>query len=809
MHISYQWLQDFLKIPAKVGAAEVAERLTAHTVEVEGIAQQADSLNQVVVGLVLSVEKHPNADRLRLALVDTGTAKQRVVCGAPNLAAGQKVALALPGAILPGGFEIKESVIRGEISQGMICAEDELGLGEGHEGIMVLPANAKTGWPLAKYLKAEDTILEIDNKSLSNRPDLLGHYGIAREISALLDLKLKPYEKLLSSSDIFPASGDGLAVKIEDASACPRYSALKIEGVEVKESPSWLKARLAAVGQKPVNNIVDLTNYVMFDCGQPLHAFSAAGIKKIVVRSASEDEVIETLDGKERHLKPGDLLITDGQKPLALAGIIGGQESGVNEKTTSIILEAANFDASTIRRTSQRLGLRTEASTRFEKSLDPTLPALAVRRFMKLLSEVCPAAKVAGPLTEVVGQEMTALVIDLDLAWLDRKIGQPIPRDTVIGILIKLGFQISNKKAAVLKVTVPTWRQAKDISRAEDLVEEVLRLYGYDEIAPYLPQQTLSLPPANPERRLERRVKQLLAWKYSLSESYNYSFVGEEQLKKMGIDFSLHLRLVNPLSEIQNLLRQSLAAGLAGNIKTNQHRAGDFGFFEVGATYFNAPGTFPKEPGNEEMLPYQEKRLGLALARESSDPFSYLKGILNDLFITLAGPAAAASFTEWENRPGWPDANRSALVSVFGKEVGYIAAVGPETVAALNLKKPAAIAEINFDRLAVLLNGSASRSYQEPAKYPAVTRDLAFVMDEEIRYNDLIQEMSNFHPLIRSVKLFDVYSGGVLSRGQKSLAFHLDYLSAERTLTAAEVDAVERSLVSHIESKFDAKRREV
>ena len=324
MFISQNWLKDFVKLPAKISATEIAEKLTAHTVEVEGFINQADKYNKVVVGKVLQVEKHPNADRLRVALVDVKTEKLQIVCGAPNLAVSQLVPVALVGAHLPNGLEIKESQIRGETSFGMICAEDELGLGDDHEGIMVLKSRAKIGQSFADYLKVNDIVFEIDNKSLSNRPDLLGHYGLARELAVIFSSPLKPYDKFYSTKIDFPAKTNKLTIEVEAKELAPKYLAVKISNFKVEDSPSWLQERLIAVGQRPINNIVDLTNYVMLECGQPLHAFEADKLKKISVRLARKNETIVTLDGKERILNENDLVIADSNQAIAIAGVMGG-----------------------------------------------------------------------------------------------------------------------------------------------------------------------------------------------------------------------------------------------------------------------------------------------------------------------------------------------------------------------------------------------------------------------------------------------------------------------------------------------------
>jgi phenylalanyl-tRNA synthetase beta chain len=808
MYISLNWLKDFIKIPAKLEAAEIAKKLTDHTAEVEGLIKQADQFNNIVIGQVLEVNKHPNADRLRLAVVDVKKEKLNIVCGAPNLAVGQLVPVALVGAVLPNGLEIKESEIRGEKSSGMICAEDELGIGKDHEGILVLDKGAKVGEPFAKYLKADDIILEIDNKSLSNRSDLLSHYGIARELGALFDLTLKPYEKLIDQKIKLDNQLVKLEVKIDDKEACPRYMAIKVEGIEVKESPAWLKERLIAVNQHPINNIVDLTNYVMLECGQPMHAFDAAKVKKINVRSAHQEEVLETLDEKERVLHEDDLVISDGENALAIAGIMGGKESGISEQTTSIIVEAANFKAATVRKTSQKLGLRTESSTRFEKSLDPALTEIALFRFLTLLKTICPGMVIASALTDVNSTVIATKNIEFDLNWLTKKIGQEIPRETAINILKNLGFIITDETENILQVEVPSWRASKDVTIKEDLVEEVLRIYGYNNIESRLPVEELSLPELNHERLIERKIKNILAFKYNLAEVYNYSFVGEDQLTKLNIDFFNHLKIANSLSEIHTMLRQSLVPGLVGNIKTNQAKADALGFFEFGSVFFKAPGNLKKEITGDEVLPYQEKHLGLVLAANEDNLFARLKGVVNNLLQNLLGYTVETEFSVLSTIPGWADKYQVAKIVILGKEIGVVAMLSQTAINNINLKKKVAIAEINFTTLVDLIIKSPANNFKELPKYPGVVRDLAFVVNEKILYNEIRKELLNFNPLIKEVELFDVYVGDKLAEGEKSLAWHINFQSEERTLTAEEVDVVVSELVKVLESKFAAKLRE-
>jgi phenylalanyl-tRNA synthetase beta chain len=806
MYISYNWLKDFIKLSPKVSPQEIAERLTSHTVEVEGLENQSESFLNIVVGKVLEVKKHPNADRLRLVLVDIKEKKLHIVCGAPNVAEGQLVAVALVGAILPGGLEIKTSEIRGELSEGMICAEDELGLGKDHDGIMVLDKRAKVGEPFSQYLKLDDIIFEVDNKSLSNRPDLLSHYGLARELGVIFDAHLKPYEKVIGEKLEFVNDKKiKFDVVVENKDVCARYMAVRIDNVKISESPVWLKERLISIHQRPVNNIVDITNYVMFECGQPLHAFNADNIKKIIVRLARKNETIETLDGKERALDVNDIVICDNTQPIAIAGVMGGRNSEINDTTHSIILESANFKAATVRKTASRLGLRTEASVRFEKSLDPLLTEDALHRFVSLLKKVCPELKISSELFDVKDKLPELSNIELDFVWLFSKIGQEIPKEQVVSILSKLGFKVVKHKD-VLNITIPSWRATKDVKNREDLVEEILRIYGYDNIESSLPTEKLSVPEINQERMMERRIKDVLALKFNLSESYNYSFVGEEQLKKLNIDFFNHLKLANPLSEIHSMLRQSLVPGLVSNIKINQFKDDKLGFFEVGSVFFNAPGEFKKDNETEDVVPYQEKRLGIVMANNESDIFISLKSLVSG-FLREIIFQNEVTFSEFENIPGWANKKLVAKISILGKEIGWIGTLNEDASNNLNLKLKVGLVEINLDALIKIILDLAPLRFQEAAKYPAVTRDLAFVIFEEILYNDLKREIISFNSLIKSAELFDIYTGDKLASGEKSLAFHLSFQSDERTLTSSEVDVIQNELVAHLANKFEAKLR--
>lgn len=807
MYISYNWLQDFVKLPSKVGYKDVASSLINHTVEVESATNQADSYKNIVVGKVLNVNNHPNADRLKIVRVDIKTQELQIVCGASNVAEGQLVPVALSGAILPGEFTIKTSKIRGEMSEGMICSQNELGLGLEQEGIMVLDKKAKIGDNLATYLKSDDIIFEIENQSLSNRPDLLNHYGLAREISAIYNIKLKPYDVFVGKEiKNTPDERDEFSVKVLDKDACPRYMALRFENITVEESPAWLKNRLIAINEKPVNNIVDLANYVMFECGQPLHTFDGDEVKEIVIRSASDNEHVETIDGKEKTLLEGDLVICNGKKAIAIAGIMGTTDSQINVNSNSLVLESANFKAEVVRKTAQRLGMRTEASIRYDKSLDPNLTKIALTRFTNLLMELCPEAKIIGTPIDLYAREEEPKIIKLNLSWLFKKIGQEIPKEKTLNYLRGLGFTVVDLDGDNVEVTVPSWRATKDVRAKEDLVEEVLRMYGYDNIESKLPTEELRLVVENPASKLKYEIKDILSYRFALTEIHNYSFVGEEQLNKLNIDYLHHLKMANPLSELNSMLRQSLSPGLIYNIRNNQAKSDKLGFYEVGDVFFKTPGRYDKGGGGEEYLPYQEKRVGLVVA-DKIKTFSTLKNIVANFLNQICGTDEVVKFVRLENHPGFADQKIVAQVTLGTHDLGYIALLDNGIANNLNIKLETSLAELNFNKIQEIKQIYSGAVIADINKYPAVLRDLCFVVSSKILYNDLYELISSFHPLIKKVKLFDVYEGDRLEKGKKSLAFHLSFQDDRRTLSSTEVELIEKDLIAKMDEKFDAKLR--
>ncbi len=815
MYLSLNWLKDLVNIPRSVTPEDLGIKLTMHTVEIDGVEKQSRNFDKVIVGKVLEVKKHPNADKLFWARVDTGKEKLSIVCGAPNLAKDQLVPVALPGAVLPNGMEIKEAEVRGELSQGMICAEDELGLGEDHKGIMVLGKKAKAGEPLAEYFQMDDILFEVDNKSITHRPDLWGHFGMAREIATFLNTKLSSEFRKIEKKEIkLDKDPRDLDIKIEAPDLCSRYMGLKIDNLAVEESPQWLQKRLTAVGMRPINNIVDVTNYVMLELGQPLHAFDSSLVDSIVVRRAKQGEKIITLDGEERELEESMLVIADKEKPIAIAGVMGGANSEVSTETTSIILESANFDPVSARKTAQRLGLRTEASMRFEKSLDPHLAETAIIRCANLLKKISPRAKFSGNITDVHKEKakennfsLNTAPIDLDLPWLKAKLGEELEEKKVIEILDNLGFKVDREEAEPkkLKVTVPSWRATKDISIPEDLVEEIVRIYGFDNLESKMPLVTMQAPFPNQERKIERKIKNLLSQGAAMSEVYNYAFTNGEKLQKMGIDSNGYIALANPLTNQHTLLRQNLITNLLDNIKTNQARFENLKFFEIGSVFLNLDGEINKKDKSEEKLPYQETRLGLVEAGEKETPFAGLKGRVEYLLNSFK---FEVEYQESESPLDWSHPSSFARIKVGDKDLGAIYVLSPKVLNALGIKKKVAGAEINLAELVKLILATPEKSFQQENKFPSLVRDIAFVVDQKVLYNDLKKEIESFNNLVKSIELFDVYEGEKIGKNKKNLAFHITYQAGDRTLTAEEVQKVQDELTKHLEEKFEAQIRD-
>lgn len=806
MNISLNWLKEFVNLSG-IKTEDIKDKLTKHTVEVEQIIRQSDRFKNVVVAKILNVQKHPKADKLQIAIVDAGGEDKslKIVCGAPNIEARQLVPLAKIGAILPNGLEIKKAEIRGEQSNGMLCAEDELGLGSSHDGIMILDKKAKIGQKFSDYLGLNDTVLEIDNKSISNRPDLWGHYGIARELSALFNIKLREYKpkeiKLKKSKNDLK----NIDVDIKNKKICSKYLALKIDNIKIEESPDWLKNRLLALGLKSINNVVDATNYVMFELGQPLHAFDADLVDKIVVRLAEKNEKIITLDDTEKVLNENDIVIASSKEPIAIAGVMGGKNSEISNTTSSIIIESANFESVSVRKTAQRLNSRTDAAMRFEKGLDPNLCLLAINRVSEIIKDICPKASFEFPLVSAGDFQDEERIIKLDLSWVEKIIGQKIEDKEIKKILESLGIKIKNANENSWDLLIPSWRM-KDIQIKEDIIEEIIRVFAYNNITPVLPRAAIFPPEKDYELEMERKIKNILVLSYKLCEVYNYSFVSEEQLLKLNIDHGSYIKLLNPLSSQHTLLRQTLSTNLLLNIKNNQSKYPDIDIFEIGNIFLNISGGLNKDNTFSENLPYQEKRIAIISAKDKDDSFMFLKNLIFNFIYQLCG--AEIEFLPTESIISWADKQEKCLLLLNGTEIGFLAKIDNGILAKNGIKKQTSSLEISLKKLLEVMANLDLKQYKAIPKFPAVNRDLAFVIDQKILFIDIKKEIEGFNSLIKNLDLFDVYSGENLGQGKRSLAFHLTYQSDEKTLTSEEIDLMQKDLIKNLEEKFGAQIRD-
>lgn len=785
MHISYNWLARHVDLTG-ISPEELAENLTLSTAEVEEVFRFAPHLSDVVVGHVLERVPHPDADKLGVCQVDVGQgAPLNIVCGAPNVAGGQKVAVATVGTRLPGDFKIKKSKIRGVPSEGMICSVRELDLGDEHDGIWVLPDACEIGQPVAEALGVVDWVIDIDNKSLTHRPDLWGHRGMAREVAAIFQRELKPLDTSL------PELGSGAAfpVTVED-NACSRYLGLAIDGAQQELSPDWLRFLLLAVGQRPLDLLVDLSNFVMLDLGQPNHAFdrSRLGAKGIVVRKARQGETMTTLDGFERKLTTDDLLITDGDRPVALAGIMGGEDSKVEGNTSQLLLEVATFHPGTIRRTSARLGLRSDSSARFEKHLDPTLPEAAAGHFARLLQSIQPGVSFPLALSDAGRWENPAKELRVRPSRIRSRLGANLADAEIVAILerLQLAPQLAGDE---ITVQVPAARATKDLGLEEDLVEEVGRIYRYGNVPTQNLIGEIVPPPADARRRWVRRLQDALAGGARFHENMGYSFVPDRVLQAMNIAGLPRVQVINPVAEGQAKLRRSVLPTLLEAAQTNRQRHGQVALFEVGKGYL-------PEAANQHGEPMEVHLLGAVLACAPNPEAAFDAGalprlhgvareLLSGLGIALAGPEAHTDdspFFAWAH----PKKRMALRSAASGAVLGYVAALDPAVAQNLGFDGDAAsdlaVFEISIDRL--LEEPPEGSRYRPLPKFPEVKVDVAVLAPDALPAAEIVTSIASAGKgTVQGVELFDLYRGENLGADKRSLAFHVTLASDARTLT--------------------------
>ena len=802
MRVPIDWLHEYCR--PELDPPALADRLAMTGTEVERVEHHGvGALDKFVVGRVLRAEQHPDADRLSVCLVDVGDGEpSQIVCGAPNVAAGQTVAVAKPGAVMPDGTRLKVAKLRGQASNGMILAEDEVAIGTEHAGIMVLEDDGLVpGTPLQGVLPISTDVLELE--ITPNRPDCLAIYGVAREAHAATGAALRPPPW----TDDRGTAGDiaGVSITVECPDLCPRFTARVFEEVKIGPSPWWLKARLMAAGQRPISNVVDITNYVMLLTGQPLHAFDLDRVagQALTVRLAGAGEQVQTLDDQTRTLDDQMMLIADGDGPTSIAGVMGGARSEVHGGTTRVLMEAANWNGANVHRTSLKLGLRSEASSRFEKGIQPEQAMDGQAVAAALMIELCGARLREGTI-DVGGPGPAPETIRLRHERVQRLLGVEVPRARCAEILKALEFTVADASDG-LDVTVPAFRRA-DVTREADLIEEVARLGALDTLPSTLPSRHGASGRLTERQRVRRRASDALTAQ-GLDEVVGWSFVSPDLHQKLRLPERPMIKLQNAMSSEQSLLRTTLLGSLFDNASRNRDRgAATIRLFEAGAVYL--PGDAP--------LPDEPYHLGVLLAgpvrpatwRTQSPPvvdFFAAKSVLTGLLDALGADWAVRATPEPAPflHPG-----RAAVIVVGGEEVGWIGELHPQVAAAWDWSGPLSGFELDLDVVAAQLHGWVPQ-YRDVTSFPDVREDLAVVVAETVSAAEVIEVVREAGaPLLRDVTLFDVYRGEQVGEGNVSLALRLSYRAADRTLTDEEVAAKRRKISAALADRLQGRVRD-
>jgi phenylalanyl-tRNA synthetase beta chain len=806
MKISYNWLKEYIDIDLE--ATEVARYLTDTGLEVEGIENVESvkgGLKGIVIGEVLTKEQHPNADRLSVTTVNIGKEEPlKIVCGAPNVEAGQKVPVATIGTILYSGeesFKIKKGKIRGEVSEGMICAEDEIGLGESHDGIMVLEPNAKPGELGSDYFNIEsDIVFEIG--LTPNRSDAMSHIGVARDLAAILNHNNIECELKFPEINLFKEGSDkSLNIEVKDKNACPRYAGLSITNVTIAASPEWLQKRLTSIGLSPINNLVDITNYVLHETGQPLHAFDANKIKgnTVIVQQLKEKTKFVTLDDVERELSSEDLMICDGEnQPMCIAGVFGGKNSGVEKETTDVFLESAYFNPVSVRKTAKRHALSTDASFRFERSVDPNLVIYALKRATLMIEEICHGT-VSSSITDLYPNKILNTEIPLSYKKVDSLIGEKIDRNAIQSILKNLDIEITKVKEDGLDISIPPYRT--DVTREEDVVEEILRIYGYNNI--HIPTQlksSISYSNKIDEDNIQNIISDLLSnngfnecMNNSLSKSSYSELISEIKLDEQ-------VKLLNPLSQDLDGMRQSLLfSGLESIAYNINRKSNDLSLYEFGKTYNIVKGKYVESKklillasGNVKSENWNEK--------SKKKDFFWIKQNVEHILKRLGLKSIKGK-----------NSKLSYLIDSYAfhfkkDNIANFGYVNKAILKTFNIKSDILYAELEWDL--IIKNIQSNTKYLEVNKFPSVRRDLALLLDEDIPFSKLKSIANQTESkLLKSVNLFDVYQGDKLPNNKKSYALSFILEDQENTLTDKQIDAVMDKLINAFEQKVSAEVR--
>lgn len=794
MKVSLKWLNDYIRLE-DVPSEEVAEKLSRSGLEVDEIIDKRKLYENFVVGYVKEKEKHPNADKLSLCKVSDGTDVYDVICGAPNVEAGQKIAFAKIGAVMPNSdFKIAKAKIRGEYSYGMICSESELGISEDHEGIMVLNENAKEGKPLAVELGLDDVAFDID--LTPNRADALSHLGVARDLAALYNREVN-YPKI-DLNENSEKSEELAKVEIDDVEGCPRYVAKIVQNVSVKESPEWLKAKLVSIGLRPINNIVDVTNFVLHEIGQPLHAFDLEKLegKKIIVRKAGKDKKITTLDSKERELKPDDLMICDAEKPIAVAGVMGGENSEVTEKTKNILIESAYFNPSRIRKTAKRLGISSDASYRFERGVDPNNALTAANRAAQLIAELSGGEIAEGAIDDYP-EKIHPKKVEVRFSRIDKVLGYKILPEEVERILTKLGFEINENDSEKLSVLVPTFRH--DVEREIDLIEEIARIYGYDRI-PDIPRITVSLDAKVDQLDYKNKIRGVLT-----SMGF-YEIITNTLLKKESSEnFGNPIPVLNPQTNEMTHMRTSLIPGMLSTIAKNlKVREKNLQLFEIGHIFKqtnNEIDSFEDFSEEERLLIAITGNETISAWYEGDKQYDFfnLKGYIESLFEKI-------QLSNFEEKYSYEEDNVFEYSYQISSDIGKGGKVDSDLLKKFDIDQDIFLFDLNLELLKKA--GSGLREFEDLLKYPKIIKDFAFVLDKEIESGEVKRVIrKGSSKLLKNIRLFDIFENDSLGKNKKSLAFQVEYFDAERTLTEEEVEKDFWKTIERVKTELNAELR--
>ncbi len=812
MKLSLSWIKDFVNLPEDTDLKKLAYDLTMDTVEVEDVEFMAERFDKMVVGIIEAIEPHPNADKLRVCKVDIGDGEIKdIVCGGINLTEGMRVAVSCPGAMVRWHGEgepvvIKNSKLRGVASFGMICASDEIGLGDlfpAKEFAEILDLSAfevPAGTPIADALDLNDVLLEIDNKSMTNRPDLWGHYGIAREIAALYNLELKPIKPFV------PECESDFNVEIEDPDRCPRYIGVEMDGVCVKPAPYKMQSRIWRVGMRPINALVDITNYVMLATGNPTHAFDADNISDhIVVRRANADEKLLLLNDKDLALCEDDLVITDSEGAVALAGVMGGAKDSILPKTERVILEVANFESTGIRRTALRYDNRTEASSRYEKAVDPERCDQALALSMEYFKELYPELKVTGFCDKYV-KKLEQAQIDVSLTWLEKRLGKHLTNEQIKGKLELLGFEIEID-GDNMHVTAPTWRSTGDISIKDDMMEEVARMYGYDnfEATPFVTSFEGAIN--QKDKDLVRNIKEYLAVRCGMQEVYTYPWMKDEFVSAVMASTDGMLRLSTPPAPNMSYIRSSLLPNLCEAVVKNERYFNDFAIFEDAQVFFDR--NYTAKYDEKELLPEQKKHIAGAFAssvKNITELFRETKGVLE--FMSRYTHMEAFTFEKAE-KPVWADNVVWLNILVGGEKIGDMGLLAKKPSLDCGVKNLAVMLfEIDATKLVPLK--SRTNKFEHLPEYPENEYDISMLFDNDATWDaiyDSIMGKKKAAAILKNASFVDEYRGKQIPAGKKSVTIRLTIGSPEKTLTSKEIEKTADKVMKILRKKMGAELR--